>query len=310
MIEQFHQTEHLSQEQLNDFLKKLNTPAILHFTVMYSFIIGSAVAIVYTYEGPWYLHLLSVFALAIGFCSSFACEHETSHNTAFKSRFLNTWAGRLCSFVQLYPSTLFQEFHFTHHRFTHDPLRDPEISFAGKPIPILVGNLPFYLSWISGFPLLMAKLVMLSTSILGMPEWIKKRSFPFVRNSVRFTLFLEALAILLFHSALIYLAIQYHSGIWSIYWALLLGHCLLSSYLVPEHNGLPHEGSIMQKTRSMNAPKIVKFIMWNMPYHAEHHAYPAIPFHALPALHKALEKDILHQENYLEVHAKVVSGKF
>ena len=28
--------------------------------------------------------------------------------------------------------------------------------------------------------------------------------------------------------------------------------------------------------------------MWNMPYHAEHHAYPGVPFHALPALHARL----------------------
>ena len=25
--------------------------------------------------------------------------------------------------------------------------------------------------------------------------------------------------------------------------------------------------------------------MWNMPYRIEHHAVPAAPFHALPALH-------------------------
>ena len=29
----------------------------------------------------------------------------------------------------------------------------------------------------------------------------------------------------------------------------------------------------------------IRWLMWNMPYHAEHHAFPAIPFHALPALH-------------------------
>jgi fatty acid desaturase len=25
-----------------------------------------------------------------------------------------------------------------------------------------------------------------------------------------------------------------------------------------------------------------------MPYHAEHHSYPAVPFHQLPALHRAI----------------------
>ena len=31
--------------------------------------------------------------------------------------------------------------------------------------------------------------------------------------------------------------------------------------------------------------RLVHFFAWNMPYHAEHHAYPAVPFHALPRLH-------------------------
>jgi fatty acid desaturase len=28
--------------------------------------------------------------------------------------------------------------------------------------------------------------------------------------------------------------------------------------------------------------------MWNMPFHAEHHMYPSIPFHRLPAAHAAI----------------------
>lgn len=30
----------------------------------------------------------------------------------------------------------------------------------------------------------------------------------------------------------------------------------------------------------------VRWIAWNMPYHAEHHAFPAVPFHRLPQLHR------------------------
>jgi fatty acid desaturase len=29
-----------------------------------------------------------------------------------------------------------------------------------------------------------------------------------------------------------------------------------------------------------------------MPYHAEHHAFPSVPFHALPSLHRELRADI------------------
>lgn len=29
-------------------------------------------------------------------------------------------------------------------------------------------------------------------------------------------------------------------------------------------------------------------LAWNMPYHAEHHAWPSVPFHFLPFVHKLL----------------------
>ena len=35
---------------------------------------------------------------------------------------------------------------------------------------------------------------------------------------------------------------------------------------------------------------------WNMPYHAEHHAYPAVPFHALRRLNALLATHIVHTE--------------
>ena len=35
---------------------------------------------------------------------------------------------------------------------------------------------------------------------------------------------------------------------------------------------------------------------WNMPYHAEHHAYPAVPFHALPRLHQGIREKIANVE--------------
>ena len=49
--------------------------------------------------------------------------------------------------------------------------------------------------------------------------------------------------------------------------------------------------------------------MWNMPYHAEHHAYPSVPFHALPQLHKALDSELVHQENHLQFN-KIQFSRF
>ena len=34
--------------------------------------------------------------------------------------------------------------------------------------------------------------------------------------------------------------------------------------------------------------------MWNMPFHAEHHLFPSVPFHHLPALHAKIGDRFAH----------------
>jgi fatty acid desaturase len=38
-------------------------------------------------------------------------------------------------------------------------------------------------------------------------------------------------------------------------------------------------------TRTTFTTTVVRFLAWNMPYHTEHHVWPTVPFHRLPALH-------------------------
>ncbi|HLQ85309.1 MAG TPA: fatty acid desaturase, partial [Salinisphaeraceae bacterium] len=38
-------------------------------------------------------------------------------------------------------------------------------------------------------------------------------------------------------------------------------------------------------TRTTLTSLPVRLLMWNMSFHAEHHLYPAVPFHALAELH-------------------------
>jgi fatty acid desaturase len=308
MEDNFHETEHLPQEKLMQLIKK-NDKALLKFIVMYSYILLTGAALVLSWGYSIWLIILAHIAFAPGFCSSFACEHETVHKTAFKSKFLNNLAARLCGIVQLYAPTMFQELHYTHHRYTHIPGKDPEISFGGKAIAPVISSLPMYFGWISGLPLFLMKFVMFIGGILGMPEFYRKAAFPFFRPRMRFAMFLDAMLLLAVHGTIICLAIFLSPGFWFIYSGIFFGHLTLSAYLAPEHNGLPHEGNIMAKTRSMQTNNLLRSLMWNMPYHAEHHAYPAVPFHALPALRKELESEIQNFENYPAFHFKVLSRK-
>jgi fatty acid desaturase len=52
----------------------------------------------------------------------------------------------------------------------------------------------------------------------------------------------------------------------------------------------------------MTSP-LVRLLMWNMPYHAEHHLYPFIPFHRLAAAHAAIKTQLAYvQPGYARWH--------
>ena len=66
---------------------------------------------------------------------------------------------------------------------------------------------------------------------------------------------------------------------------MLLGQPFLRAYLLAEHTGLPSGGGFLGEHAHDATGAPLRFLAWNMPFHAEHHAYPGVPFHALPELH-------------------------
>jgi fatty acid desaturase len=72
-----------------------------------------------------------------------------------------------------------------------------------------------------------------------------------------------------------------------IYWLIpaLLGQPLLRAILLAEHTGCSEDPNGLTNTRTTLTSWPIRWLMWNMPYHAEHHLYPSIPFHALPQAH-------------------------
>jgi fatty acid desaturase len=308
MEESFHQSKKLSKEQMVSLMRKDNTRAAVHFMIMYTVLLSMAALTVYSWHQQWWMFLIAQFLFAVMYCSTFACEHEMVHNTPFRTTVYNQIAARLVGIVQLYPSTAFRELHFTHHRYTHEPGKDPEISLGNKGLPPILQNIPMYLGWITGIPLLLFKILMMVAGAFGMPEVLRKNLFPFIRPEVRAKLMLESAYILGIYASLIFLAVYVNSGLWGIFAGQVIGQCLLSTYLVPEHNGLPHEGNIFSRTRSMRTSSFVRWLMWNMPYHAEHHAYPGIPYYALPEVHELLKDEIVHKnDGYPDFHLKVIT---
>ena len=71
--------------------------------------------------------------------------------------------------------------------------------------------------------------------------------------------------------------------IWTV--PLITGQPFLRLYLLAEHTLCENTDDMLMNTRTVLTSPIVRWFTWNMPYHTEHHVYPAVPFHQLPALH-------------------------
>ena len=72
---------------------------------------------------------------------------------------------------------------------------------------------------------------------------------------------------------------------WLVF-ALILSHVFQAVWLTTEHTGLPYEGTILARTRTMLPSAFIRWWLWNMNYHAEHHAWTAVPWYHLPAVHQ------------------------
>ncbi|MEM7040126.1 MAG: fatty acid desaturase, partial [Bacteroidota bacterium] len=237
----------------------------------------------------------------------FAACHECLHNTAFKSRNLNQIALWLGGAAIIYTPTGFREFHFAHHRYTHDPERDPEISFGGRPAPAVTSMLPAYFMFLTGFPLMMVKALFVILPSIG--PGVIWRFMSWCPKPKRAELRWQARAVFLLHAGIVTAGILWVPGLLWLQLGQLLGHCFLTIYITAEHNGLPHEGDVLTRTRTIRTNALVRFLMWNMPYHAEHHAYPGVPFHALPRLNALMAEELRNQENgYPGFHGRVLSS--
>ena len=205
----------------------------------------------------------------------FAPLHETIHRTAFRNRRLNDGMAAVIGFLLLLPAGYFRYFHFSHHRHTQDPARDPELA---TPKPATLGQ---WLWVVTGLPLW-------RDSVLGLIRHAGGRvTEPYLSATPARHVVLEARIHLALYAAVAVISIAWGSDAALRYWVIpaLLGQPWLRLYLMAEHTGCPLVPDMLANSRTTLTNATVRFLAWNMPYHAEHHCFPAVPFHALPRLH-------------------------
>ncbi len=249
-------------------------------------------------ESAWLAPALLLHGIVLSFL--FAPLHETIHRTAFKSRALNDIVAWTCGAALLLPPDYFRAFHFAHHRHTQDPERDPELA-ASKP-----ADLAQYLRLASGLPYWRERVrTLLRHALLG------RVTEAFIAPRLRAAAVREARVLLLVYAMTAVVSVTLQSWVAVIYWVVpaLLGQPALRLYLLTEHGACPLVPEMLANSRTTRSNGLVRRLAWNMPYHAEHHAYPALPFHALPAAHELLKDRIAVQaRGYLAAHKNILTS--
>ena len=291
----------LPRKQLKTLMKRSDNPALIRLVIWF-LLVGLTGSLVWLAMGTWWL-IVAMMVHGIVLVHHFSLQHECTHNTAFKSIWLNNVVGYYCGFVIMLPLRFFRYEHTDHHTYTHLHGRDPELI----EMPI---SLRQYLTYISSIPYWKLQFTSMARKVAGRLTEEEKRFLPEIERP---KIILEA-RVMTAGYALIVLAMvafQWTAPIWYWWLPVLLGEPFMRAIRMTEHVGRPNVSDMTENTRTNLVSAPMRFLCWNMNYHAEHHYAPSVPFHALPRLHEEI-KDRVYVEagGYWRAHVDILSQIF
>jgi fatty acid desaturase len=232
----------------------------------------------------WYLLLPAMVLHGITIVTMFAPMHECVHRTAFASRRANDTVGWVAGVLGFYNATFYRYFHAWHHRYTQDPARDPELMYPKA------GDRLAYFKEITGFTFWYRRAIDYPALAL-----CQTRRLPFVPASARREIAVSmSCQLLIYLTAVASIAAGFSVALYFWFLPAILAQPLLRAVLITEHTGCSKDDNGFGNTRTTLASTPIRLLMWNMPYHAEHHLFPSIPFHQLPALHRKIRTRLAH----------------
>ncbi len=250
-------------------------------------------------QGFWWLAVPAVVVYGFSLASMFAPVHECVHRTAFANQRVNDVVAWLAGILSFYNSTFYRRYHKWHHRYTRVLDKDPE--YEDLP-PTHWGA---YLWILSGLPWWMGKVQnhwrMATGQFEGCP-YISEAAKGEVIRSNRWQLAVYGVAIAL--------SLVFQQPWFLLYWLLPLavGQPILRFILLAEHTGCTQDNNPLTNTRTTLTLWPLRLLMWNMPFHAEHHLYASIPFHALPKAHEKLAGKLTYvAPGYVAVNRQIAS---
>ncbi|MEP3332971.1 fatty acid desaturase [Sedimentitalea sp.] len=237
----------LSSDDKADLTRRTNAAGIRHLAIYVALLALCSAGIVF--RVPFWPLLMVPQGILLVFL--FTLSHECTHQTPFRSKWLNEIVGHAIAPLIALPFVWFRYFHLAHHKFTNDPLRDPELAHGPRP-----RTRRTWLLYLSGWGYWHAMARALWTNAFGQitADYLPSRRHRAMRREARIILALYLLAALsLMQSALL---------LWLWLLPVLLGQPFLRLYLLAEHGLCPPVADMLENSRTTFTNRVVRFLAW------------------------------------------------
>lgn len=247
---------------------------------------GAVMALTWVNDAGWAWFALAFFVYATLYAGPADSRwHEAGHGTCFKTRWMSDALYQVASFMVLRRPTRWRWSHARHHTDTLVVGRDPEIA---APVPTDFVTMGLQLFALKGGPTELARAVANALGRLDAEEktFVPEMEWPKLVREARIWLAIYATVIataVVMQSwlPLFFIGLPSFAGAW-----------LYNFFGLTQHAGLPENVTDHRRNcRTVYMNPVFRFLYWNMNYHLEHHMFPMVPYHALPALHEAIRAD-------------------
>jgi len=282
----------IDKKTLKELSKRSDLNGLIDISVFIVALLLSGYLCVVSWGTLWSIPALLLYG-NIFYCKIISIQHETNHETYFKTRALNKFFYHITSLLGGFEAVRWKWSHFHHHTytiFTHEEVYDYENNSPKPTEPIR-----FLLNFLPLGPLINIQKIRHFTHFE-----IIKHSFGIITPVVNITVPEKEIKKIINSSRLyvgFWLIIIAYSILFKTWLPIIMlilppfyGNTILMICGMTQHAGLADNVKDHRKsTRTVIMNPFFSFLYSNMEYHIEHHIFPKIPCHNLKAFHQVVK---------------------
>ena len=274
----------IPRKRMKELMQRSDARATRDTALWLAIIVGSGVAGVLTWRSWWSLPIFFVYGTFYGSTAD-SRWHESGHGTAFKTDWKNRALYQLSCFMIFREPELRRWSHTRHHTDTVIIGRDPEIITPRPP------RLFFVLIDFLGLKSIVVEVRGVARHAFGHLSdeegvYLPESEIPKLARVARIwiAIWVATITVAIATKSILPLLLIGGPKIYGSWFNL---YCGLTQHIGLADDVLDHR----LNTRTVYMNPLFRFMYLNMNYHLEHHMFPMVPYHQLPALHQEVLAD-------------------